>query len=187
MIATLIVAVLGSWFSVLPSVSAQPQPPDLATYTGWVREAFAAAQRSDRLGLEDVAGRLVAATSVRLPDNATIAVDNGWLRDALKEAEPDLPAIAARLGAILDALAQPTAAPPRRCSRAAASSMLEQPAVQAARLASQTPAWWTRFWDWARPRARKRLCGRLAGCSPTAAADDRLGDRAASARCCWWA
>src|SRR3954471_22789830 len=89
---------LGSWFLAPPAVIAQSQPPDLATYTGWVREAFAAAQRSDRLGLEDAATRLVATSSVRLPGDATIAVDNGWLRDALKSTEPDLPAIAARLG-----------------------------------------------------------------------------------------
>src|SRR3954463_11813566 len=91
---------LGARLLAPPSAIAQSQPPDLATYTGWVREAFAAAQRSDRLGLEDAATRLVATSSVRLPDNATITVDNGWLRDALKSAEPDLPVIAARLGAI---------------------------------------------------------------------------------------
>src|SRR5262245_16093512 len=105
-IAGLLIMVLGSRFSVL-TAAAQEQPPDLPTYTGWVREAFAAAQRSDRLGLEDVAARLVATTSVRLPDGPAIAVDNRWLADALKASEPDLPAIADRLGAIIDALAQP--------------------------------------------------------------------------------
>ncbi|HJZ50068.1 MAG TPA: DUF4129 domain-containing protein, partial [Roseiflexaceae bacterium] len=104
--------VLGSWFLVLAPAQAQSPPPDLETYAGWVREAFAAAQRSDRLGLEDAAARLVATTSVRLPGQATIAVDNRWLRDALREAEPDLPAIAARLGAIIDVLAQPPSSAP---------------------------------------------------------------------------
>src|SRR4051794_23292413 len=33
---------LGSWLLAPPAVIAQSQPPDLATYTGWVREAFAA-------------------------------------------------------------------------------------------------------------------------------------------------
>src|SRR3954452_8029404 len=105
--------VLGSWFLVLPQAHAQSQPPDLATYTGWVREAFAAAQRSDRLGLEDAAARLGATSRGRLPGEVMISVDNAWRRDALQSAEPDLPAIAARLGAIIDALAQPpSAAPP---------------------------------------------------------------------------
>ena len=88
---------LGAWLLAPPQAYGQSQPPDLETYSGWVREAFAAAQRSDRLGLEDAAARLVATTSVRLPGDATIAVDNGWLRDALQEAEPDLPVIAERL------------------------------------------------------------------------------------------
>src|SRR5215218_3614821 len=66
---------LGSWLLAPPAAIAQSQPPDLATYTGWVREAFAAAQRSDRLGLEDAATRLVATNSVRLPGDATVAVD----------------------------------------------------------------------------------------------------------------
>jgi len=146
-IATLIVAVLGSWFSVLPSVSAQSQPPDLATYTAWVREAFAAAQRSDRTGLEDVAGRLGAATSVRLPGNASIMVDNGWLRDALKETDPDLAAIAARLGAILDALAQPDSSAPAD-ARARLEQILNNPPFKPAALDDSTSTWWSDFWDW---------------------------------------
>src|SRR5262245_4586862 len=64
-IALSVMTVLGSWFLVLSPAIAQGQPPDLETYTGWVREAFAAAQRSDRLGLEDAGARLIATTSVR--------------------------------------------------------------------------------------------------------------------------
>jgi hypothetical protein len=138
--------VLSSWFLVLPQTFAQGQPPDLATYTGWVREAFAAAQRSDRLGLEDAATRLVATTSVRLTDNATIAVDNSWLRDALKESEPNLPTIAARLGAIIDALAQPPSAAPAD-ARDRLQKLLAQPPFKQPE-AAQTPAWLTAFYDW---------------------------------------
>src|SRR5436853_5370071 len=91
---------------------AQAPEPDLATYTDWVREAFAAAQRSDRLGLEQVAGQLIAVRAVRLPAGTRVAVDNSWLRDALQQADPDLPMIALRLGAIIDALAQPDSTAP---------------------------------------------------------------------------
>src|SRR5215212_1797680 len=137
---------LGAWLLVLPQAYAQSQPPDLATYTGWVREAFAAAQRSDRLGLEDAAARLVATSSVRLPGEATIAVDNGWLRDALQSAEPDLPMIAARLGAIIDTLAQPPGAAPAD-ARDRLQRMLDQPPFKQPD-APQTPAWLREFFDW---------------------------------------
>lgn len=145
MLAWSILVALGAWCLALTPAHAQSQPPDLPTYTGWLREASAAAQRSDRLGLEDVAGRLAGATSVRLPNGTTIAADNGWLRDALAEAEPDLPAITARLGAILDALAQPpSAAPPDALARLQA--ILDRPPFQ--RTAPSTPNWVRDFFDW---------------------------------------
>jgi Domain of unknown function (DUF4129) len=140
----LLFSVLCSLFSGL--ASAQSQPPDLDTYMGWVREAFAAAQRSDRLGLEDAAARLIATTSVRLPGQATIAVDNRWLGDSLNEAEPDLPAIAERLGAIIDALAQPPSAAPAD-ARERLQRMLDQPPFKQPD-AQQTPAWLSGFFDW---------------------------------------
>jgi hypothetical protein len=138
--------VLSSWFLILPPAYAQSQPPDLETYGGWVREAFAAAQRSDRLGLEDASARLVATTSVRLPGDTTIAVDNGWLRDALRESEPDLPAIAERLGAIIDALAQPPSAAPAD-ARERLRRMLDQPPFKRPD-PPQAPAWLRDFADW---------------------------------------
>jgi hypothetical protein len=134
------------WFTLTAPARAQSQPPDLETYAGWVREAFAAAQRSDRLGLEEVSGRLVATTSVRLPGEASIAVDNGWLRDALKEAEPDLPAIAARLGAIIDALAQPPSSAPAD-ARERLRQILDQPPFKQPE-PPQAPAWLRAFFDW---------------------------------------
>lgn len=92
---------------------AQSDTPTLAAYEGWLREAFAAAQRGDRLGLEQVAPRLTETTGVTLPNGGTATVDNSWLRDALKANDPDLPPIASRLGALIDALALPTSpAPP---------------------------------------------------------------------------
>ena len=141
----LLTVVLGSWFLVLPSVAAQEPPPDLPTYTAWLREAFAAAQRSDRLGLEAVAARLVAANSVRLPDEQSIAVDNGWLRAALAEGEPDLRVIEARLGAILDALAQPPSSAPAD-ARERLRALLDNPPFRQPETAGSN--WWRDFWDW---------------------------------------
>jgi hypothetical protein len=94
------------------SVAAQGQQPDQETYNGWVREAFAAAQRNDRIGLEETAERLINTSGVQLPDGTIIPVDNRWLRDELAKTDPDLPFTAERLGAIIDALAQPTSAVP---------------------------------------------------------------------------
>lgn len=105
----LLAALLLGWVAgmlALP-VSAQTPTPDLATYEQWLREARIAAQRNDRLGLEQVAANLVDTTTVMLPDETTVPVDNQWLRAALDTAEPDLQAIDRRLGALLDALAQP--------------------------------------------------------------------------------
>ncbi len=146
MIMLALMLVLGAWLLVVPRTYAQSQPPDLATYTGWVREAFAAAQRSDRLGLEDAATRLVATSSVRLPADATIAVDNGWLRNALQSAEPDLPTIAARLGAIIDVLAQPPSTAPAD-AREQLQRMLDQPPFKQPE-ATQNPAWLRAFFGW---------------------------------------
>lgn len=90
-----------------PAAYAQTPPPDLRTYENWLREAFTAAQRRDRLGLEEVAPRLIATREALLPDGSSVPVDNRWLAEALARPDPDFPPIAARLGALIDALAQP--------------------------------------------------------------------------------
>jgi hypothetical protein len=139
--------VLGSWFLVLPQAAAQDQPPDLPAYTALVRQAFAAAQRSDRLGLEEVAGQLVATRSVRLAGGQSIPVDNNWLREALKGDDPDLQAIAARLGAILDALAQPeSSAPPD--ARERLKQILDNPPFKEPETDPNAGRWWRDFWEW---------------------------------------
>lgn len=125
---------------------AQDQAPDLATYEGWVREAHAAAQRNDRLGLEQVAGRLTAVTRVRLPDGTPISVDNGWLKSAMQETEPDLPVISARLGAIIDALAQPESAAPAD-ARERLQAILDRPPFKTAE-PTQAPGWLNDFLRW---------------------------------------
>ena len=144
--ALLLVLLVSCWsFLTLPAL-AQSQPPDLPGYTGMVREAFAAAQRGDRLGLEEVAARLIATTSVQLEGGATISADNGWLRAALQPAQPDLPAIATRLGAILDALAQPDSAAPAD-ARARLAAILGNPPFKRAEPAGP-PSWLSAFFDW---------------------------------------
>jgi hypothetical protein len=143
----LLVALLASWWLILaPPALAQAQPPDLATYTLWLREARAAAGRGDRLGLEDAAGRLAATRDVRLPSGATIAVDNGWLAEALRDAEPDMAAIGARLGAILDALALPPSTAPADARDRLAEILSRPPFVQPAN--DPPPSWLRDLYEW---------------------------------------
>lgn len=108
LLCVLLPAIAGPW----AVARAQATPPDLGSYEAWLREAFAAAQRGDRLGLEQVAPRLLETRAVRLDDGATVPVDNSWLGEALAASDPDLPLIAERLGALLDALSRPIDAAP---------------------------------------------------------------------------
>lgn len=94
------------------TVSAQTNQPTLDEYITLLREASAAAQRGDRLGLEDVANRLAATTTVRLADGSTAPVDNRWLAEALNPTDPDFTAIEARLGAVINALSLPAGSAP---------------------------------------------------------------------------
>ena len=106
-----IMALACSIFFTSPTL-AQSSTPDLRTYEGWLREAFTAAQRRDRLGLEEIAPQLINTTHIQLPVNATAPVDNRWLEEALNTTEPDFPLIADRLGALIDALALPDSTVP---------------------------------------------------------------------------
>lgn len=104
------------WWGVLvgwvASAGAQSQTPDRATYEAWLREANIAAQRRDRLGLEQIAPQLINTTAVEIADGVTVPVDNSWLREALDAPDPDLQSIAQRLGALVEAIAQPDSAAP---------------------------------------------------------------------------
>lgn len=93
-------------------VAAQGTEADAATYAALAREALAAAQRRDRIGLQDSGARLAAVETVRLGDGTRVAVDNRWLAEATRSNDPNYPLIAARLGALVDALAAPSAPPP---------------------------------------------------------------------------
>lgn len=144
--AVLAAIVAALWLLVAPA-RAQSQSPDLPTYDRWLREAFAAAQRNDRLALEEVAGRLAATTSVQLPGGASATVDNRWLRDELDKPEPDLTEIARRLGAIIDALALPASAAPSD-ARERLKDIFAHPPFQRAASDSAAQQWWRDFWDW---------------------------------------
>jgi hypothetical protein len=107
--ATLLVALL--FFAIPQPLSAQ-QSPDPQTYASWVREALAAAQRGDQIGLEDASARLIATKSVVLSDGSSVTVDNSWLAKELSRQPANMPLMATRLGALADALAQPTSQAP---------------------------------------------------------------------------
>lgn len=94
------------------SVHAQQTPVDVQTYEGWLREALVAAQRRDRLGLEQVAEDLTRTSEIQLADEVSVSVRNAWLNQALDTPDPDFEQIATQLGALLDALAQPPQSAP---------------------------------------------------------------------------
>lgn len=93
---------------LLWATPAQAQEPvTLPAYEQLIREALNAAQRNDRLGLEEVTRRIADVRAVRLTDGTDVPVDNGWLAQSLQASTPDLNAISERLGALVDALSQP--------------------------------------------------------------------------------
>lgn len=126
--------------------TAQSQEPDLATYEAWLREAAAAARRGDRLGVEDAAARLTATTTVRLDAATAIPVNNDWLRVELASPTPDLDAIAVRIGALIDALAQPASAAPAD-ALARLDAILTAPPFDRPPPAPP-PQWLLDFFDW---------------------------------------
>lgn len=121
---------------------AQTTPPTVDQYEGLVREAYAAASRSDRIGLDDVAARLGAVREVAVGDGTTIPVDNGWLGEALAQEPPEYQLITARLGAILDALGQSQTAPATDAQQKL-DDVFSRPPFQS----REVPTAWTRFWE----------------------------------------
>lgn len=96
---------------LLPSLAqAQTGAPSLDTYQTWLRTAYAAATRADRIGLDAIATQLENTTAVQLPNGSSVTVNNRWLQDALAQEPPPYDLITGRLGALLDALDQPAAA-----------------------------------------------------------------------------
>ena len=130
---------------LLPALTfAQSSDPSLEAYQTLLRTASAAAQRGDRLGLEQAAEPLIRATAVTLSDGVRAPVDNRWLAEALRPTDPDFTAIAAQLGAILDAITLPEGAAP-----ADALARLQQLLANPPFANRQTDtAWLDAIWNW---------------------------------------
>jgi hypothetical protein len=129
--------------------SAAPDTTDTTMYESWLREAFTAAQRSDRIGLEAAAERLTSVTAVRMSDGTVVSVDNAWLQEALSSPTPDFSVITARLGALIDARALPASSAPadalERLDRLLAAPPFDRPDD---RPELQTPQWLVDFFAW---------------------------------------
>lgn len=103
LLGLLAAGLFGAW---RPSAAAaQATSVSLEGYETMLREALAAAQRNDEIGLRDVAPRLAAIISVSAPDGSALPVDNRWLPELLDGNQPNLRQIRSRLGAQVEALA----------------------------------------------------------------------------------
>ncbi|MBC8162666.1 MAG: DUF4129 domain-containing protein [Roseiflexaceae bacterium] len=131
--------------AILLLATALPQPASMDEYEALLRAATAAAQRSDRLGLETVAGQLAAITTVDLPGGGSAPADTRWLEGALASNDPDFAAIAARLGATIDALALPASATPAD-ALARLDAIVNNPPFSEA--APVDLSWWENLLDW---------------------------------------
>lgn len=119
------------WLLPTPAAAQeQGSPVEVATYESWLREAVNAAQRNDRLGLENVAHKLTATDAVRTAEGGTIAVDNRWLRETMDTPDPDFAQIENRLGALLDAMVQPASTAPDNARQQLADILSRPPFVE---------------------------------------------------------
>jgi hypothetical protein len=141
---TLLIAIV----ALAPAGPAGAQAPelDLDSYVRLLREARAAAGRGDRIDLEAAAAPLIAARSVRVPGDAVAPADNRWLAEALAAPSPDLPAISARLGALIDA-SESGPAPPGD-ARDRLERILSRPPFGNPEQAPREPGWLERFIEW---------------------------------------
>ncbi|MCS6938511.1 MAG: DUF4129 domain-containing protein [Roseiflexaceae bacterium] len=133
---------------LVASAAAHSAIPDTTTYESWLREAYTAAQRRDRIGLEEAADRLIAATAVRMPDGTIVSVDNSWLYEALSSPTPDFPLMTARLGALIDALALPPSSAPADALERLDRLLSSPPFDRSDRSEPETPQWLIDFFDW---------------------------------------
>lgn len=124
---------------------AQGGSVDLAAYEQLLREGQAAAARGDRISLDDVARRLTTIGSVRLADGTGAPVAHDWLTLELERQFPRLDLIAARLGALVEALSAPPSSAPADAA-ARLDAILAGPPF--AELEAQRPDWLTRFFQW---------------------------------------
>lgn len=123
---------------------AQQEPPTLDQYLALLRQASAAAQRSDRLALEEIAAQLEATGQVRLPDGTLAKADNRWLSQAIQPADPDFDTIAEQVGAIINAITLPQSAAPAD-AMARLRAILEKPPFAEAQ---RGRSWVDQLLDW---------------------------------------
>ena len=132
--------------ALLPAlVGAQDSTPTFDEYVALLRAASAAAQRSDRLGLEDVADQIVTITQVQLPDGTTAPVDNRWLAEALAPTDPDFTTIAAQLGGLINALTLPESVAPANALARLATILSNPPFAENAPIDT---SWWENLLNW---------------------------------------
>jgi hypothetical protein len=134
-----LLAVLVIW-----PVAATAQAPDLTLeeYASLVREAFAAAQRNDEIGLREAAAKLTALKSVAAADGTALPVNNQWLETELAKNAPNMRAIRERLGAQVEVLTTARTSTP--ADLAALKAILNAPPF--AEQAAPEPA--SSGWDW---------------------------------------
>lgn len=125
---------------------AQAAPVSFDAYLRLLREAYTAAERGDQVGLAAVVPQLVALEQVQLADGSVAPVDNHWLTEAMQVQRPDLPQIAQRLGATLDALAYATGPPDPAASERLRQILAGPPFTQPE--APETPQWVRDFFEW---------------------------------------
>ncbi len=143
-----IIAIVLFTLAFLPQVSfAQSATIELSEYEALLRAARTAAARGDRLDLEEIVVRLEPVTSVRTSTGATAPLDNRWLTEALAIPNPDLPAIAEQLGALIDALSYVgPAAPPDAQERL--DQILSNPPFGQPERPPREPGPLDRFFEW---------------------------------------
>ncbi len=141
---TILIAALA--LTLLGALPARAQPIDLDAYLRLLREAHAAAERGDRIGLEQAAPAMAAVDSVSLPGGGSAPVDNRWLAAALAAPSPDMPAISARLGALIDALSYPSGPPPADAEDRLRAILSRPPFGQDE--PPREPGWIERFLQW---------------------------------------
>ncbi|WP_082908929.1 DUF4129 domain-containing protein [Chloroflexus islandicus] len=137
-----LIIVLAVWWGWPALAAAQPADVSLADYDRLLRAVHAAAQRGDLLDVQALAAELAAIKQVRMPDGQLAQVDQSWLTAALASGDPDLPAIAARLGALIDALAPPATVPAEAALRQWQAVYNEPPFNR------EGEGWFTRFLNW---------------------------------------
>ncbi|WP_298818726.1 DUF4129 domain-containing protein [Chloroflexus sp.] len=132
-----------AWCGWTTPVAAQPAEVSLADYDRLLRATYAAAQRGDLLDLQVLARELIPINRVQMPDGQIARVDQRWLAEALAQRDPDLPAIAARLGALIDALAMPEHGVPATALQQWEQVLNEPPFNQ-----TRDESWLTHFLNW---------------------------------------